>query len=94
MRSAVLFLDHDWMPLRIEPWQRAISDFFLGKIEVIEYSRDRTIQGVGRTHPMPSVVRVLRRFRRDRRWLSSIRLRQPGAAVSAKFRGRPIRRAA
>jgi 5-methylcytosine-specific restriction endonuclease McrA len=66
MRRAVLFLDHDWMPLRIEPWQRAISDFFLGKIEVIEYSRDRTIQGVGRTHPMPSVVRVLRRFRRDR----------------------------
>jgi 5-methylcytosine-specific restriction endonuclease McrA len=64
--SAVLFLDHDYLPLRVESWQRAICDLFLGKVEVIEYSRDRTIQGVDRKHPMPSVVRVLRRFRRDR----------------------------
>lgn len=63
---AVLFLDAEWRPLRIEPWQRAIADLFLGKVEVIEYSRDRTIQGVSRTYPLPSVVRVLRRFRRDR----------------------------
>ena len=64
--SAVLFLDHDYLPLRVESWQRAICDLFLGKVEVIEYSRDRTIQGIDRKHPMPSVVRVLRRFRRDR----------------------------
>lgn len=64
--SAVLFLDCNWRPLRIEPWQRAIADLFLGKVEVVEYSRDRTIQGVGRTHQMPAVVRVLRRFKRDR----------------------------
>jgi 5-methylcytosine-specific restriction endonuclease McrA len=64
--SAVLFLDAQYRPLRIEPWQRAISDLFLGKIEVVEYSRDRTIRGVNRAHPMPSVVRVLRVFKRDR----------------------------
>jgi 5-methylcytosine-specific restriction endonuclease McrA len=64
MSATVLFLDVDYQPLRIEPWQRAIADFFLGKIEVVEYSRDRTIPGVSRAYPLPSVVRVLRRFRR------------------------------
>ena len=44
--TIVLFLDADWQPLRVEPWTRAITDLFLGKIEVIEYSRDRTIKGV------------------------------------------------
>ena len=66
MSAAVLFLDHDYRPLRVECWQSAICDLFVGKVEVIEYSRDRMIQGVDRTYPMPSVVRVLRRFRRDR----------------------------
>jgi len=64
--QAVLFLDEAYRPLRIEPWQRAIADVFLGKVEIIEYSRDRTIQGASRTYPMPAVVRVLRRFKRDR----------------------------
>ena len=64
--TIVLFLDNDWQPLRVEPWTRAITDLFLGKVEVIEYSRDRTIKGVSRELPMPAVVRLLRRFRRDR----------------------------
>jgi hypothetical protein len=46
--TIVQFLDTDWQPLRVEPWTRAITDLFNGKIEVIEYSRDRTIRGVGR----------------------------------------------
>ena len=66
MSAAVLFLDHDYRPLRVECWQSAICALFVGKVEVVAYSRDRMIQGVDRTHPMPSVVRVLRRFRRDR----------------------------
>ena len=66
MQAAVLFLDNAMQPLRIESWQRAITDVFLGKCEVIEYSRDKTIKGVSRDWPLPSVVRVLRHFRRDR----------------------------
>src|SRR4051812_50163231 len=62
--TIVLFLDNDWQPLRVEPWTRAITDLFLGKIEVIEYSRDRAIKGIGRDYPMPAVVRLLRRFPR------------------------------
>jgi 5-methylcytosine-specific restriction endonuclease McrA len=64
--TIVLFLDADWQPLRVEHWTRAITDLFLGKVEVIEYSRDHTIKAVSREMQMPAVVRVLRRFRRDR----------------------------
>lgn len=64
--NAVLFLDVDYRPLSVVPWTDAITSFFLGKVEIIEYSRDRTIKGVTREYPMPSVVRVLRRFKRDR----------------------------
>lgn len=66
MSSAVLVLDIDFQPLRFCSWQEAIASFFGGKVEVVEYSRDRTIRGVERTWPMPSVVRVLRRFNRNR----------------------------
>ena len=72
--TIVLFLDNDWQPLRVEPWTRAITDLFLGKIEVIEYSRDRAIKGIGRDYPMPAVVRLLRRFRRDRQAIRFSRL--------------------
>lgn len=63
--TIVLFLDADWQPLRVEHWTRAITDVFLGRVEVIAYSRDRTIKAVSRELPMPAVVRVLRRFRRS-----------------------------
>lgn len=66
MNAAVLVLDVGMRPLRVENWQRAICDLFLGKVEVVEYSKDRTIQGVNRAWPMPSVVRVLHNFKRDR----------------------------
>jgi len=66
MTAAVLFLDAQWRPLRVEPWTRAFSDLMLGKVEVIEFSKDKTIQGVNRTYPLPSVVRVLRQFKRER----------------------------
>ena len=66
MNAAVLVLDVGMRPLRVESWQRAICDLFLGKVEVIEYSRDRTIQGVKQVWPLPSVVRVVRHFKRQR----------------------------
>lgn len=64
--NAVLFLDQSFRPLRIETWQRAISDYFNGKVEIVEYSRDHTIRGVRESFPMPAVVRVLRSFKRDK----------------------------
>lgn len=66
MNAAVLVLDVGMRPLRVEAWQKVICDLFLGKVEVIEYSRDRTIQGASRAWPLPSVVRVVKQFKRDR----------------------------
>src|SRR5258708_5060847 len=73
--TGVLVLDVDFRPLRVAHWQTVICDYFLGgKLEVIEYSRDRTIKGVKQDYPMPSVVRVLKRFKRDRLALKFSRL--------------------
>jgi 5-methylcytosine-specific restriction endonuclease McrA len=65
-QALCLVLDIDYRPLRVDDWKRAFSDVMIGKQEVVVYSRDRTIQGVSQTYPMPAVVRVLRRFKRDR----------------------------
>jgi 5-methylcytosine-specific restriction endonuclease McrA len=72
--TSVLFLDQSYLPLRIEHWTRAVTDLFLGKVELVEASRDRTIKMVGREMPMPAVVRVLRHFRRDRQRIKFSRL--------------------
>ena len=66
MNAAVLVLDVGMRPLRVEPWQRAICDFFTGKIEVVEYSKDKTIHSATRAWPMPSVVRLANSFKRER----------------------------
>ena len=66
MSAAVLVLDVQYRPLVIESWQRAITGVFTGKTEVVVYSKDRTIKGVSQEYPMPSVVRVLRSFKRDK----------------------------
>jgi 5-methylcytosine-specific restriction endonuclease McrA len=64
--SAVLVLDVGMQPLRVESWQKAITDLFLGKTIVIEHSQDKTIRGVDREWPMPSVVKLVRGFSRSK----------------------------
>lgn len=64
--AAVLVLDVGMQPLRVDSWQRAFCDVLLGKTEVIEYSADKTIRSANATWPMPSVVRLLRHFKRDK----------------------------
>jgi len=62
----VLYLDIDFRRLRVSTWRKAMRDWEKGKIEVVEYSRDHTIKGVSQDYPMPAVVRLLRRFKRDK----------------------------
>ena len=64
--NVVLVLDIGWRPLRVEDWRKAFVDVFLGKTEVVSYSQDRTIQSATRSWPMPSVVRILHHFKRER----------------------------
>jgi 5-methylcytosine-specific restriction endonuclease McrA len=61
----VLFLDVDWQPLSVRPLKKALKKIISGSVEVVVYSRDRTIWAE-KEHKLPSVVRVLRRFKRDR----------------------------
>lgn len=72
--NAVLVLDVDFQPLRVEHWTKVISDFFLGKVEIIEHARDRTIKSVQHDYPMPAVARVLKRFKRERQAIRFSRL--------------------
>jgi 5-methylcytosine-specific restriction endonuclease McrA len=61
--SRTLLLSQGYEPIKVIPWQRAITLLFLGKVEVIEeYSHD--IRSVSLVIKVPAVVRLLRAFRR------------------------------
>lgn len=64
MQSALL-LNSSFEPLRVITWQRAITMFFLGKVEIIE-EYDHDIRSVSLAIKAPAVVRLLsytKRFR-------------------------------
>lgn len=64
--AAVLFLDSSMNPLRVVSWRKTMSKLMGGTVEVVEYSRDKTIRGVNKDYPLPSVVKVLSHFKRTR----------------------------
>lgn len=57
-----LVLNASYEPLRIVPWQKAITLLFQGKVEVIAVY-DREIRGVTVRLKLPSVLRLLRHVR-------------------------------
>lgn len=64
--QTVLLLNSSFEPLRIIPWQRAVTLFFLGKVEVVEeYEHD--IRSVSLVIKAPAVVRLLKYARIGRR---------------------------
>lgn len=61
-----LVLTHTYEPHRVVSWQKAITMFFDGKVEVLsEYDED--IRSVSLTVKMPAVVRLVRAVRHPRR---------------------------
>jgi 5-methylcytosine-specific restriction endonuclease McrA len=60
-----LVLNATYEPLRVVPWQKAITLLFQGKVEVIAVY-DREIRGVAVRVKLPSVLRLLRRVRMKR----------------------------
>ena len=60
-----LVLNASYEPLRIVPWQKAITLLFQGKVEVIAV-HDREIRGVTVRVKLPSVLRLLRHVRMKR----------------------------
>lgn len=58
-----LVLSQGFEPVKIVPWQRAITLLFLGKVEVIE-EYDHNIKTTAFLIKIPAVVRLLKSFRR------------------------------
>ncbi len=64
--SSVLLLNTSFEPLKVISWQRAITLFFLGKVEVVEeYEHD--IHSVSFAIKAPAVVRLLKYARIGRK---------------------------
>jgi len=61
-----LLLDQSYKPLRIIPWQKAITMLFLGKAEVVE-EHDREIKSASVSIKMPAVARLVNAFKRPRK---------------------------
>lgn len=60
--ESTLLLNATYEPLRIVPWQRAITLLIKDKVEVLA-AYDRAIRGVSITFQLPSVLRLYRRVR-------------------------------
>ena len=60
-----LVLSATYEPLRVVPWQKAITLLFQGKVEVVAL-HDREIRGVTVRLRLPSVLRLLRHVRMKR----------------------------
>ena len=57
-----LLLNATFEPVKVLPWQRAVTLWVQGKVEVIEV-HDRDVRAVKFTFKMPSVVRLLKYVR-------------------------------
>jgi 5-methylcytosine-specific restriction endonuclease McrA len=61
--SRTLLLNSTYEPLKVIPWQRAVTLLWLGKVEIVR-SYERDVRSVTFKIRMPAVVRLLRFVRR------------------------------
>ena len=54
-----LILNATYEPIKVVDWQRAITLWCQGKVEIVE-THDREVRAVSFTFKLPSVVRLLR----------------------------------
>ena len=59
MEGRALLLNASFQPLQVISWQKALSLFFLGKVEIVE-SSERTIHSMTLSIKMPLVIRLLK----------------------------------
>lgn len=65
--TQTLLLNINFDPLKIIPWQRAMTMFYEGKVEIFEEYEDKPIRAVSFTFKMPSIVRMLHMVKVRRR---------------------------
>ncbi len=61
-----LVLSAAWEPMERVSWQRAMTLWVTGRVEIVEEYEDRVVRTVSVQLPMPSVVRFVRALRRHR----------------------------
>ena len=66
MTTQTLVLSQGYEPIKVVPWQRAMTLLFLGKVEIVE-AYDRDIRSTHLVLKMPAVVRLLRSFKRTKK---------------------------
>lgn len=66
MPSQTLVLSQGYQPIKVVPWQRAVTLLTLGKVEVVEEYEDH-IRSTFLVIKMPAVVRLLSAFRRHKK---------------------------
>lgn len=59
-----LLLDFSMQPVGRMSWERAVTQFFKGKVEILDSYEDRDIKSVTFSMKMPAVVRELNVYRR------------------------------
>jgi len=59
--QGVLVLDADWTPLRVVPWERAVTLLLDEKVDLVRAVAGRFVRSVGSAVPHPAVV-ALRRY--------------------------------
>lgn len=62
-----LVLDSSFQPVDRVPWQRALTLYFKGKVEIVEEYTDRVVRAVSQAFNMPAVIRFLRGLRSRRK---------------------------
>jgi 5-methylcytosine-specific restriction endonuclease McrA len=66
MNTTTLLLDQSYRPVKVIPWQRAITLLFLNKVEIIE-EYDHEIRSTSVVFKMPAVARLIRAFKRPKK---------------------------
>lgn len=64
MRTLLLNISYE--PIRLVNWQDAVSDWFLGKVEILASYEDQILHSTYLELPMPAVVRLVRRHHQYR----------------------------
>lgn len=64
--TTTLLLDQSYRPVKVIPWQRAITLLFLGKIEIIE-TYENEVRSTSVVFKMPAVARLIRAFKRPKK---------------------------
>jgi len=67
MPNQTLVLSQGYQPIKVIPWQRAITLLTLGKVELIEEYDEEHIRSRYLVMKMPAVVRLINAFRRHKK---------------------------